>query len=146
MADYKVKVLDVKPVTHNVHAFTIEKPAGFTYIPGQATDLSILKENWASEKRPFTFTSLQESDFLQFTIKSYADRNGVTNQLLSVEPGDYFEISDAWVLSNTKEKAFFWLAELVLHHLLPSFAVYILKIRLAIINSSFQIKPLLILF
>jgi len=96
MADYKVKVLDVKPVTHNVHAFTIEKPAGFTYIPGQATDLSILKENWASEKRPFTFTSLQESDFLQFTIKSYADRNGVTNQLLSVQPGDYFEIGDAW--------------------------------------------------
>ncbi len=96
MADYKVKVLDVKPVTHNVHAFTIEKPAGFTYVPGQATDLSILKENWENEKRPFTFTSLQESDFLQFTIKSYADRNGVTNQLLSVKPGDYFEISDAW--------------------------------------------------
>ncbi|WP_221391512.1 FAD-binding oxidoreductase [Dyadobacter sp. NIV53] len=96
MANYKVKVLDVRPVTHNVHAFTIEKPEGFNYVPGQATDLSIVKENWENEKRPFTFTSLQESDFLQFTIKSYPDRNGVTNQLLYVEPGDYFEISDAW--------------------------------------------------
>ncbi len=26
MADYRVKVLAVKNVTHNVHAFTIEKP------------------------------------------------------------------------------------------------------------------------
>ena len=51
MANYKVKVLDVKPVTHNVNAFTIEKPEGFTYVPGQATDLSIIKENWENEKR-----------------------------------------------------------------------------------------------
>lgn len=96
MADYIVKVLEVKNVTHNVHSFNIEKPEGFTYVPGQATDLSIMKPGWETEKRPFTFTSLPESDFLQFTIKSYADRGGVTNQLLYIKPGDHFEISDAW--------------------------------------------------
>ncbi|WP_159476387.1 FAD-binding oxidoreductase [Dyadobacter sp. 3J3] len=96
MADYQVKVLAVKDVTHNVHAFTIEKPAGFTYAPGEATDLSILKENWKAEKRPFTFTSLPESETLEFTIKSYTDHDGVTNQLTQIKPGDNFEISDAW--------------------------------------------------
>ena len=96
MADFHVKVLAIKPVTHNVHAFTIEKPEGFEYAPGQATDLSILSEKWKAEKRPFTFTSLPESDELEFTIKSYTDHEGVTNELLNIKPGDYFEISDAW--------------------------------------------------
>ncbi|MEO6684313.1 MAG: FAD-binding oxidoreductase [Dyadobacter sp.] len=96
MADYQVKVIAVKDVTHNVHAFTIEKPEGFIYASGQATDLSILKENWKAEKRPFTFTSLPESETLEFTIKSYTDHDGVTNQLTQIKPGDNFEISDAW--------------------------------------------------
>lgn len=96
MADYAVKLLAKKPVTHNVNSYTIEKPAGFTYTPGQATDFSILKDNWATEKRPFTFTSLPSADTLEFTIKSYTDHDGVTNALTKVQPGDSFEISDSW--------------------------------------------------
>lgn len=96
MADYQVKVIEVKNVTHNVHSFTVEKPEGFSFNPGQATDLSILKDNWKDEKRPFTFTSIPENPALEFTIKSYTDHDGVTNQLTQVKPGDIFEISDAW--------------------------------------------------
>ncbi|WP_254412193.1 FAD-binding oxidoreductase [Dyadobacter diqingensis] len=96
MADYQVKVIEVKNVTHNVHSFTVEKPEGFSFNPGQATDLSILKDNWKDEKRPFTFTSIPENPTLEFTIKSYTDHDGVTNQLTQVKPGDIFEISDAW--------------------------------------------------
>lgn len=96
MADYQVKVIEVKNVTHNVHSFTVEKPEGFSFNPGQATDLSILKDNWKDEKRPFTFTSIPENPSLEFTIKSYTDHDGVTNQLTQVKPGDIFEISDAW--------------------------------------------------
>jgi len=96
MADYSVRLLSKKPVTHNVNAYTVEKPAGFTYTPGQATDFSIQKEPWAGEKRPFTFTSLPTADTLEFTIKSYTDHDGVTNALTKVQPGDHFEISDAW--------------------------------------------------
>ncbi len=54
MADYSVKLLAKKPVTHNVNAYTVEKPAGFTYTPGQ--------------ERPFTFTSLPTAETLEFTI------------------------------------------------------------------------------
>lgn len=96
MANYTVKILAIKQVTHNVHSFDVEKPEGFTYKPGQATDLSIVKDKWKEEKRPFTFTSLPDAGHLQFTIKSYTDHDGVTNQLLQLKPGDAFEISDAW--------------------------------------------------
>ncbi|MBN9295690.1 MAG: flavodoxin reductase [Filimonas sp.] len=93
---YKVKVLEVISRTHNVHTFRVEKPSGFSFTPGQATELSILKEGWEKEKRPFTFTALPEDAFLEFTIKSYDDHNGVTNQLNYIKQGDHFEIGEAW--------------------------------------------------
>jgi len=107
MANHIVKVLAIKNITHNVHAFTLEKPKDFTYIPGQATDLSIIKGAWQKEKRPFTFTSLQRDDTLEFTIKSYTDHDGVTNQLTYVKPGDAFEISDAWGAIEYKGEGIF---------------------------------------
>lgn len=107
MADYPVKLLAKKPVTHNVNSYTVEKPEGFTYTPGQATDFSILTDEWVTEKRPFTFTSLPSADTLEFTIKSYTDHDGVTNALTKVQPGDSFEISDAWGAIEYKGKGVF---------------------------------------
>jgi ferredoxin-NADP reductase len=39
---------------------------------------------------------LPNSETLEFTIKSYTDHDGVTNQLTKIKEGDFFEISDAW--------------------------------------------------
>jgi len=96
MEVFQSKIIDIKKVTHNVRSYTIEKPAGYSYTPGQATEISVLKDGWEKEKRPFTFTSLPESKHLEFTIKSYTDHDGVTNQLYHLQPGDHFEIGDAW--------------------------------------------------
>ncbi len=96
MPEYKVGILSTAAVTHNVRSFRVEKPAGFHYTPGQATELSIQKKKWENEKRPFTFTSLPDDETLEFTIKMYTDRDGVTNQLKYLQIGDEFEISDAW--------------------------------------------------
>jgi ferredoxin-NADP reductase len=96
MENVRVKVLEVKPVTHNVRSFTVEKPKDYSYHAGQATELSLIKAGWEKEKRPFTFTSLPNSDHLEFTIKCYTDHGGVTNQLSKVEAGDIFEIGEAW--------------------------------------------------
>ena len=96
MENTEVKILSVKEVTHNVRSFKIEKPAGYIYQPGQATELSLLKPGWEKEKRPFTFTSLPDADHLEFTIKCYTDHDGVTNQLSKVVAGDMFEIGDSW--------------------------------------------------
>ena len=96
MQTFTIRVLDVKGVTHNVRCFTVQKPQDYHYTPGQATDLSILKPGWETEKRPFTFTSLPGSATLEFTIKCYTDHQGVTNQLSLAQTGDSFEISESW--------------------------------------------------
>ena len=53
-----VKIRSIEPVTHDVKRFTIEKPGGYSFIPGQATELTINKEGWTDKRNPFTFTSL----------------------------------------------------------------------------------------
>ena len=96
MGDYIVTIKEIIPRTHDVNTYRVEKPAGFEFTPGQATDLSIQKPGLEKEKRPFTFTCLPSDDFLEFTIKSYDDHSGVTHALRALQKGDTFEISDAW--------------------------------------------------
>lgn len=70
MKAYIVKVLKTDFVTHNVKQFKVEKPAGYTFIPGQATEISINTTMLEKELRPFTFTSLPNADYLEFIIRS----------------------------------------------------------------------------
>ena len=91
-----VKVLKVEPLTHNVKQFTIQKPKGYNFKEGQATEVSVNKEGWKEEKRPFTFTSLNEWDDLEFTIKIYNNHKGVTDQLDAIGVGDELIIHDVW--------------------------------------------------
>lgn len=91
-----VAILGIEPVTHNVRRYTLEKPPGFTFAPGQATEVSIDRDGWRDRKSPFTFTSLAEWDHLEFTIKSYFDHQGVTNELWSLAPGDRLLLRDVW--------------------------------------------------
>ena len=107
MENIKVKILAVDQVTHNVRSFKLEKPDGYVYTPGQATELSILKPGWETEKRPFTFTSLPGADHLEFTIKCYTDHDGVTNQLTKAVSGDVLEIGDAWGTITYKGEGIF---------------------------------------
>lgn len=92
----KVKIKAINQVTHDVKQFVVEKPLGYDFKPGQATEVSINKEDWKEEKRPFTFTSLKDAGDLEFTIKIYPDHNGVTEQLGKLKPGDELIIRDTW--------------------------------------------------
>ncbi len=83
-----VKIISSEHLTHDVLRIVAEKPAGLTYIPGQAVDISINTPDWQNELRPFTFTSLPGEDHIEFTIKTYPSHQGVTNQLLSLGKGD----------------------------------------------------------
>lgn len=91
-----VKILHTEPVTHDVRRYRVVKPDGFSFEPGQATDVALDKEGWREETRPFTFTALPDADTLEFTIKSYHDHDGVTHQLWSTQPGDALLIDDSW--------------------------------------------------
>jgi ferredoxin-NADP reductase len=94
--EYRTKIIETKAVASNVKYFRLEKPAGYSFIPGQATDVCINKEGWRDQLRPFTFTCLNEDPYLEFTIKRYPDHNGVTDALHRLDPGDELILHDVW--------------------------------------------------
>ncbi len=94
--EVSVKIIEISKVTHNVRRYALEKPPGFRFEPGQATELSIDRDGWRTRKNPFTFTSLAEWDHLEFTIKSYFDHDGVTRALWDLSPGDRLILRDPW--------------------------------------------------
>lgn len=102
-----VKIIAIKDVTHDVRSYRFEKPAGYNFVPGQATDVSINQDAWRKEKRPFTFTALNDWPDLEFTIKSYRDHDGVTNQLGRLVPGDELVIDDPWGAISYKGEGYF---------------------------------------
>jgi hypothetical protein len=107
MEEHIVKILSIDMVTHNVKRFRFEKPAGYSFIPGQATDVSINSPSLKNEKRPFTFTCLNTHDYLEFTIKIYPEHRGVTNELGKLNAGDELIIRDVWGDISYKGKGVF---------------------------------------
>ncbi|HEY4109170.1 FAD-binding oxidoreductase [Puia sp.] len=94
--EYIVKLLETRQVTHDVKQFHFEKPRGYSFVPGQATDMTINKPGWKDKKNPFTFTGYNDDPFLQFTIKRYPDHHGVTDQLHQLKPGETVIVHDVW--------------------------------------------------
>ncbi len=81
MTKHVVKVLEAQYITHDVKQFRIEKPAGYNFVPGQATDVALNKKDWDGNFHPFTFTCLTKQDYLEFMIRIYNSRHGLTEQL-----------------------------------------------------------------
>jgi len=106
MEEHIAKIINIEQITHNVKRFRIEKPAGYSFIPGQATEVSVNKPDWKDEKRPFTFTCLNLESYLEFTIKIYP-HNGVTNELGKLHSGDELIIREVWGAINYKGKGVF---------------------------------------
>ena len=107
MESYLVPIKSIYKVTHDVVKIVLQKPRGYTFTPGQATEVSINKENWKEERRPFTFTCLPDDDYLEFTIKTYPSRQGVTNQLLYLKAGDELILRDVWGAISYKGEGIF---------------------------------------
>ena len=107
MEKHIVKVLKTEFVTHNVKRFTLQKPEGYSFISGQATDVSINKPGLEDELRPFTFTCLNSDDYLEFTIKIYKDHNGITKQLLDINAGDELILHEVFGAINFKGPGLF---------------------------------------
>lgn len=96
MQSYTITIKKITYLNHNIVQIEALKPQDYSFTPGQATDVSILKEGWKDEKRPFTFTSLPDDDFLQFTIKVYPSHDGATEQIGKLEPGDKLLINEPY--------------------------------------------------
>ena len=96
MEEHIVRILHTEQVTHDVRRFQVEKPEGYSFIPGQATEVSVNKPEFINKKGPFTFTCLNSDPFLEFTIKIYSQRQGKTNELSKLNVGDELIIRDVW--------------------------------------------------
>ncbi|WP_172328598.1 FAD-binding oxidoreductase [Mangrovicoccus sp. HB161399] len=93
---HRIALEQIEALTGNVYRLRLEKPDGFGFVPGQATDVAIDRDGWREEERPFTFTSQPEDPFLEFTIKSYPDHDGVTAQIPTLQKGEHLRIGGPW--------------------------------------------------
>ena len=92
---HRTTILMTEFVTHDVKRFIVKKPEIFSFTPGQGVELVIDQEKWREEEgRPFTPTCLATDEVLEFTIKRYADHQGVTDKLHSLKAGDHLLLSD----------------------------------------------------
>ena len=107
MEQYNLGVKSVDKITHDVLRIVLDKPQGFSFKPGQATEVAINKKGWQNELRPFTFTSLPTDNFLEFTIKTYPSHEGVTNELLMLKSGDELIVGAPWGTINYKGSGVF---------------------------------------
>ena len=89
-----VKIKSVEHVTHDVVKVIAQKPSNIKYKPGQAADISINKLGWKEKRNAFTFTSLLDDEFIEFTIKTYPSHHGVTEQMLTLGTDDELIIHD----------------------------------------------------
>ncbi len=95
--EWRVKVLYTKMVAHNVKRFKLEKPKGYSFVSGQATEISIDSPELKDKKRPFTFTCLSSDSYLEFTIKIYPDHeDGMTKHLKDIKKGDFLIVREVF--------------------------------------------------
>ncbi|QAA82272.1 flavodoxin reductase [Aequorivita sp. H23M31] len=92
----RLKILSTHFITHDVKRLVLEKPADFEYAPGQSAHISIDLPGWEDQIRPYTFTSLNHWDYLEFIIKIYDDHNGVSSQLGKLNPGAELILHDVF--------------------------------------------------
>ncbi|MCA0044170.1 FAD-binding oxidoreductase [Celeribacter litoreus] len=83
------------PVTHDTHHLVFTRPESFEITPGQAVDMTLLREGLRDEARPFTPVAMTD-DTLEFVIKSYPDHDGVTKEIPTLRKGEMVEISEPW--------------------------------------------------
>jgi len=96
MTEHIVKILECSYISHDVKRFIVEKPPGFSFIPGQSTDVSINLQDWKDKLRHFTFTSINDWPYLEFIIKIYDDHDGVTHQLGKTNAGAELILHDVF--------------------------------------------------
>ncbi len=87
MSAFIAKILKTHFINHHVKRFVVEKPSVYTFLPGQATEIAINLPEWKDQFRPFTFTGLNSWEYLEFLIKIYPERKGVTSMLGKLQAG-----------------------------------------------------------
>jgi len=99
----KVRILKIEEITHDTKSFILERPEGYNFKSGQSAFLAIDSDEWRKENRQFSISSTPNSNNLEFIIKIYSDRPGVTNAMSKLQEGEYLLISRPFGMINHDE-------------------------------------------
>ena len=94
MKEFSVKILKSDFINPDVKLIRTEKPQGYKFLNGQATQISINKPELKEDRRPFSFASLNEDNYLEFVIKIYKEHHGVTEKIGNLDAGDELIITE----------------------------------------------------
>ncbi len=86
----------IEKVAHDACRLVFDRPSGFDFTPGEATEMALDRDGWREEWRPFTLTSQPEDDHLEYVIKLYPSHAGVTNEIGTLVPGETVQIGEPW--------------------------------------------------
>lgn len=106
MKQYKVKIQHIEELTHDIRRIVTDKPLGYTFIPGQATEVAVNLPGIKEERRPFTFTSTNSDNTLEFIIKVYRTE-GITDVIGKLQNGDDLIISEVFGSMEYKGPGYF---------------------------------------
>jgi ferredoxin-NADP reductase len=92
----RIALQNVLQITPDTRHYVFSRPPGYTFRPGQATELALDIDGWRDEARPFTFVGDPNANILSFVIKSSPERDGVTARIAEIDVGQHVMIGDAW--------------------------------------------------
>lgn len=90
--EHLVKILSVEQLAPAVRCFRVEKPRGFSFIPGHSIMIALPKN--PQEKHPFSFTSTNREPYLEFCIKRYPRPESFTQKIHALKQGDALLLAD----------------------------------------------------
>lgn len=93
---HTVTIKSLRHEADNILHLILEKPDGFRHKPGQAVLFHLTDEGADEEPSPFSPVSLPDADELEFFIKVYPKRDGLTDALEKYSQGDEIEIGNAF--------------------------------------------------
>lgn len=96
MKTYTVSCLAIEQVTHDTYRLIMQKPPGYTYIPGHSANLRIIEQGLETLSRPFTFISHPDDHVVSIIFKDYAQRDGLSTRLARIQPGQQLELSESF--------------------------------------------------
>lgn len=93
---YTLTLMETEALTGDTYRLLFNRPDGFTFEAGQATELALQKDGLREEARPFTMTSRPTDPHLEFVIKSYPDHDGVTQHIPDLVMTDQVTATEAF--------------------------------------------------
>ena len=121
MSVFTVRILKSEFITPDVKRFVVTRPPGLVFEPGQSCMLAVDQDIWREMWRPFTFTSLPGSRTLEFIVKIYDQRQGVTHMMGLLRKDDTLLLKDVFGTISYKGPGTFFAAGAGITPFIPIF-------------------------